>query len=114
MGKVVFSKDYGYRKVIRVVTNPSDPKWLHEDRSTPAAAHTGDTVEAQENGRTICNNCRYNWHEEEFLWTGSELLGNDGEPKTNDVLLAEVRAGLEARSPIPPGREIAALQDAVV
>jgi hypothetical protein len=46
MGKVVFSKDYGYRKVIRVVTNPSDPKWLHEDGSTPAAAHTGDTVKA--------------------------------------------------------------------
>lgn len=59
--KIVSAIDYGFRKVVRVLLNDTDPQWVHEDaagKRTPApAGHTGNTDE----GKKACLDCRNNW-----------------------------------------------------
>ena len=71
--KILETKDFGYRRVVRVLTNPEDAHWLHDDGQPAPADHTGDT---EETGKTLCQDCRDNWRIEEVTFTREELTVN--------------------------------------
>lgn len=101
-------KDYGFRRVVRVTINNSEPKWVHPDGSVPTQPHSGDTVEAAGLGIEACKLCVLNHKTEEFYWNAEELTvplnkwGNparDGQApvgsrqKTWAEMLAEIEGG---------------------
>ncbi len=71
--KMLETQDFGYRRVVRVLTNPEDAHWLHDDGLPAPADHTGDT---EETGKTLCHDCRDNWRIEEVTFTREELTVN--------------------------------------
>ena len=95
MAKIIRASDYGYRKVITVVLNPDDSRWVHTDKSL----HPLDNLSNCPNSM-VCTN---NWYYREFIWTGEDLFyySDDGDKKvrtgkTDEMLKAEVVAGLKA------------------
>lgn len=101
MAKILSATNSGWRKVIKVCTNPDAPQWVHPDGSTAPNTHTG--FEHQVAGDvTLCQDCRYNWKVREFIWTGDTELKKvvDGVlvNKTDDDLANEVAAALAAAS----------------
>lgn len=65
--KIISAISYGFRTVIRVVTNPGDPESVHDDGSP----HSGDPPEDVAPGLRPwewCHECRYNWDVREFIW----------------------------------------------
>jgi len=98
--KIIKATDYGFRKVARVVMNPDDPQWVHEDGPAPVS-HTGDTTVSD----TPCHDCRMNWNVIEVKWDGDGLynVAEDGarELKTDDELTTEVLA----QAPLVPVRQ---------
>jgi len=70
--KVLTAKDYGYRKVVRVLINDQDPQWIHDD-GTPDIGHTGDTEDPDQT-KTVCGDCRNNWNVFEAQFDGDALL----------------------------------------
>ena len=114
MAKVLEATDYGYRKVIRVVTNPNDPESVHDDGSP----HTGVPPAGTAPGLRAwewCNDCRYNWNVQEFVWTGDELYTRDQAGsrrlKTNQELLDETSARLQ---PVATASQISELVDQTI
>jgi hypothetical protein len=70
--KVLTAKDYGYRKVVRVLINDQDPQWVHDD-GTPDIGHTGDTADPDQT-KVVCGDCRNNWNVFEAQFDGDALL----------------------------------------
>ena len=91
--KIIETKDYPNipRRVIRVVLNPDDPKWVHADGSAhfspvPTTGPESDAISAfrsefarEPEPGEWCKQCRLNWRyaqqgsHDEFAFTGSEL-----------------------------------------
>ena len=82
--KIIKATDYGFRRIVRVVTNDTDSEVVHSDGS----AHRGDPTTPEEIARVDayvtefgiqpqswewCSNCTYNWKVEEFTFTREEL-----------------------------------------
>lgn len=89
--KVLTAKDYGYRKVVRVLMNDTDPQWVHPDGPSPTN-HTGDT-EDPDTTKEVCQECRNNWNVLEFIFQGDTLTNEyvvtpavDGVLATEDEL----------------------------
>lgn len=102
--KILSAKDFGHSKVINVVENPDDPKWVHissaGERTASPSTHTGDTAET---GKTLCHDCRYNWRVQEYSWTGDGLTKSSAAgriAKTDAELRAELR--VLVASPVSP------------
>ncbi len=98
--KIIQAKDYGFRKVIRVVLNPEDPESVHPDgqpHTGPAPKGTPKSLKPWE----WCHDCRYNWQVIEQVWTGEELYTLDESEsirlKTNDELIEEIKVSLQAQ-----------------
>ena len=97
MPTIISAVDYGFRKVIQACLNPDQPESIHPDGSphtgTPPLG-TDPTLKPWE----WCQDCRYNWEVQEFIWTGEELYkrGSDGRriQKNNTDLLNEIRGQL--------------------
>ena len=95
--RVVKAKDYGYRVVITVVSNPDEPEWVHGSDKAPAN-HTGNYP--PEPKKVSCGLCRSNWQYREFIWGKDELMTVDKDTeqprrKTPDELMAEIRQQLK-------------------
>ena len=99
--KIIQAKDYGFRKVIRVLLNPEDPEdpeSLHSDgqpHAVPAPKGTPKSLKPWE----WCHDYRYNWQVKEYVWTGEEelyILDESGGTrlKTNDDLIEEIKESL--------------------
>ena len=126
--KIIKATDYGFRKVVRVLLNDTDPQWVHEDaagKRTPApAGHTGNTDE----GKKACPECRNNWNVFEAQFDRDALLKQvevspavdaveetedaeaipaipavfEMQPKTDDEIIADALAMAETSMPKPP------------
>lgn len=85
--------DYGFRKVVRVIINDSDPQWIHPEdngathRSNNARgpATRNPATGARARGvlvpglaaGTECHACQNNWEVQEYLYEGDTLLKRD-------------------------------------
>ena len=69
--RILETKDFGYRRVVRVVVNDTDPQWIHPDGRDAPPDHTGDT---EDRTKIVCSDCRSNWRWQEFTFTNQELL----------------------------------------
>ncbi len=91
MAKIIKATDYGYRKVIRVCSNPEEPEYVHQDSTQhPISNVNGYPVET----------CHYNWNVREFVWSREEMdtTTSTGKVrrKTNAELMKQIQSELAA------------------
>ena len=116
--KVIYARDYGWRKVVGVCLNPDAPEWVHKvgeqqrDASGQLMWRSDGTplligspeVKAGETGES-CHNCHYNWEVREIIFDGADAQAATEEQLWELVCLAchpatvpEVIDGLVGRS----------------
>ena len=112
--KIIKATDYGFRKVIRVLLNDTDPQWVHEDekgKQTPApVGHTGNTDE----GKEACSECLNNWKvfEAQFDRDVLKRLSDPEDPeselvnKMDSEIITEALAMAEASLPQTPRKMV--------
>lgn len=124
--KILLAKNFGDRKLVKVVVDDSIPKTVHYpyfDAATGSEVPhlTEPTAEraasfSEEHGRApqpheYCQGCRYNWDVRDFMWTGQELKKQNAAgvwiDKTDADLQGEIRAILDGEAAAPAVRSMA-------
>lgn len=112
--KVLSGKDYGYRKVVRVLMNDSDPEWIHPDGKKVPLTHTGDTEVI---GKTLCLKCLSNWDVKEFQFEGDGLLKeveiSPAIPATPATEIEEAKLAIKAVTEMQPKTDAEILDEAL-
>jgi len=103
MSKIIKDKDYGWRRVITVTTNPSDQEAVHVASNGTKSNHSGAKPAGTPADLATwewCPSCVYNWNTQEFVWTGDEMKKKNSSgnlvAKTDADYEAEVKAALVA------------------